>query len=91
MIHIFLEVNSCTPESGRAYCVFWICCIIAVTVGLEVAERFRMTASTCWRRITVSIARRHREARGSARPEKLGLSVMVFSHLKVAGHGRDAC
>ena len=42
----------------------------------EVAERLRMTASTCWRRIS--------------RLEKLGLPVLVFSHVKLAAHGRDA-
>jgi Lrp/AsnC family transcriptional regulator len=57
----------------------------------EIAERLSLTASTCWRRVTrleeqgviakrVAILDR----------EKLGLSVMVFSHVKVAGHGRDA-
>ena len=57
----------------------------------EVAERLGMTASTCWRRISrleelgvigkrVALLDR----------EKLGLSVMVFSHVKLAGHGRDA-
>jgi Lrp/AsnC family transcriptional regulator len=57
----------------------------------EIAERLSLTASTCWRRVTrleeqgviakrVAILDR----------EKLGLSVMVFSHVKLAGHGRDA-
>src|SRR6266436_239849 len=55
------------------------------------AERLRMTASTCWRRIS------RLEELGVIQKrvalldrEKLGLSVMVFSHVKVAGHGRDA-
>lgn len=57
----------------------------------DVAERVGMTASTCWRRITrlqelgvvkgrVALVER----------EKIGLNVMVFSHVKLAGHGRDA-
>src|SRR2546430_8381941 len=56
----------------------------------EVAERLRMTASTCWRRISrleqlgVIVKRVALLDR-----EKLGLSVMVFSHVKVAAHGRE--
>ncbi len=57
----------------------------------EVAERLGMTASTCWRRIS------RLEELGVIRKrvalldrEKLGLPVMVFSHVKLAGHGRDA-
>lgn len=57
----------------------------------EVAERLSLTASTCWRRVT------RLEAEGVIVKrvaildrEKLGLTVMVFSHVKVAGHGRDA-
>ncbi len=57
----------------------------------EVAERLGMTASTCWRRVS------RLEELGVIRArvalldrEKLGLSVMVFSHVKLAGHGRDA-
>jgi len=57
----------------------------------DVAERVGMTASTCWRRISrlqelgvlknrVALLDR----------EKVGLNVMVFSHVKLAGHGRDA-
>jgi Lrp/AsnC family transcriptional regulator len=57
----------------------------------EAAERLGMTTSTCWRRITrleelgvikkrVAVVDR----------EKVGLSVMVFSHVKLSGHGRDA-
>ena len=57
----------------------------------EIAERLSLTASTCWRRVTrleeqgvivkrVAILDR----------EKLGLTVMVFSHVKLVGHGRDA-
>src|SRR5256885_1658566 len=57
----------------------------------EAAERLRMTASPCWRRIN-----RLEELGVIARRvalldrEKLGLSVMVFSHVKVAAHGREA-
>jgi Lrp/AsnC family transcriptional regulator len=59
--------------------------------GAQVAERLSLTASTCWRRIT------RLEKQGVILKrvalldrEKLGLSVMVFSHVKLAGHGRDA-
>ena len=57
----------------------------------EVAERLRMTASTCWRRLS------RLEQTGVIKKrvalldrEKVGLSVMVFSHVKLSGHGRDA-
>src|SRR6185437_11860139 len=57
----------------------------------EVAERLGMTASTCWRRVS------RLEEQGVIRKrvalldrEKLGLPVMVFSHVKLTGHGRDA-
>jgi Lrp/AsnC family transcriptional regulator len=57
----------------------------------DVAERLNLTTSTCWRRVA------RLEESGVIRRqvtlldrEKLGLSVMVFSHVKVAGHGRDA-
>src|SRR5438105_14956648 len=56
----------------------------------EVAERLRMTASTCWRRISrleelgVIVKRVALLDR-----EKLGLSVMVFSHVSVALHVRE--
>jgi Lrp/AsnC family transcriptional regulator, cysteine-sensing transcriptional activator len=57
----------------------------------DVAERVGMTASTCWRRISrlqelgvikgrVAVLDR----------EKVGLHVMVFSRVKLSGHGRDA-
>ena len=57
----------------------------------DVAERVGMTASTCWRRISrlqelgvvkgrVAVLDR----------EKVGLNVMVFSRVKLSGHGRDA-
>jgi Lrp/AsnC family transcriptional regulator len=57
----------------------------------EIAERLGMTASTCWRRV----ARMESEGVIKKRValldrEKLGLSVMVFSHVKLSGHGRDA-
>ena len=59
--------------------------------NLSAAERVGATSSTCWRRVT------RLEELGVIRKrvalldrEKLGLSVMVFSHVKLAGHGRDA-
>jgi len=57
----------------------------------EVAERLGMTASTCWRRISRLEQLGVIEKRVALLDrEKLGLSVMVFSHVKVAGHGREA-
>jgi Lrp/AsnC family transcriptional regulator len=57
----------------------------------EVAERLGMTASTCWRRMS------RLEESGVIRKrvavldrEKVGLNVLVFSQVKLAGHGRDA-
>ncbi|HEY8508615.1 MAG TPA: Lrp/AsnC family transcriptional regulator [Steroidobacteraceae bacterium] len=57
----------------------------------EAAERLGMTTSTCWRRIS------RLEELGVIRSrvalldrEKLGLNVMVFSHVKLATQGRDA-
>ncbi len=57
----------------------------------EIAERLGMTASTCWRRVS------RLEELGVIRKrvalldrEKMGLNVLVFSHVKLAGHGRDA-
>ena len=57
----------------------------------EIAERLGMTASTCWRRVS------RLEELGVIRKrvalldrEKLGLNVLVFSHVKLSGHGRDA-
>ena len=57
----------------------------------EVAERLGMSPSTCWRRVS------RLEEQGVIRKrvalldrEMLGLSVMVFSHVKLSGHGRDA-
>jgi Lrp/AsnC family transcriptional regulator len=57
----------------------------------QVAERLSLTASTCWRRVArleESGVIKRRVALVDR--EKVGLSVMVFSHVKVAGHGRDA-
>ena len=57
----------------------------------EVAERLSLSASTCWRRLSrlteLGIIKRRVAVLDR---EKLGLSVMVFSHVKLAGHGRDA-
>jgi Lrp/AsnC family transcriptional regulator len=57
----------------------------------DIAERLGMSASTCWRRVTrlteLGIIKRRVAL---LEREKLGLSVMVFSHVKLAGHGRDA-
>lgn len=57
----------------------------------DVAERVGMTASTCWRRVSrlqeLGVVR-NRVALLDR--EKIGLNVMVFSHVKLAGHGRDA-
>jgi Lrp/AsnC family transcriptional regulator len=57
----------------------------------ELAERVGMTPSTCWRRLS------RLEEQGVIKKrvtlldrEKVGLSVMVFSHVKLAAHGRDA-
>lgn len=57
----------------------------------EIAERLGMTPSTCWRRVSrleeLGVIRK-RVALLDA--EKVGLNVLVFSHVKLAGHGRDA-
>ena len=57
----------------------------------DVAERVGMTASTCWRRISrlqeLGVVKRRVALLDR---EKVGLNVMVFSHVKLAGHGRDA-
>lgn len=57
----------------------------------EVAEKLGMTTSTCWRRIS------RLEELGVIRSrvalldrEKVGLNVMVFSHVKLSTSGRDA-
>jgi Lrp/AsnC family transcriptional regulator len=57
----------------------------------EIAERLGMTASTCWRRMSrlqeLGVIRRRVALLDR---EKVGLNVMVFSHIKLSGHGRDA-
>jgi len=57
----------------------------------EIAERLGMTASTCWRRVSrleeLNVIRKRVALLDR---EKLGLNVLVFSHVKLAGHGRDA-
>ena len=57
----------------------------------DIAERLGMTASTCWRRMSrlqqLGVIRKRVTL---VDREKVGLSVMVFSHVKLAGHGRDA-
>ncbi|MFZ1098038.1 MAG: Lrp/AsnC family transcriptional regulator [Steroidobacteraceae bacterium] len=57
----------------------------------EVGERLGMSASTCWRRVSrlteLGVIRRRVAL---LEREKVGLQVLVFSHVKVAGHGRDA-
>ncbi|MGH8133881.1 MAG: Lrp/AsnC family transcriptional regulator, partial [Steroidobacteraceae bacterium] len=57
----------------------------------DLAERLGMSASTCWRRMSrlteLGVIRRRVAL---LEREKVGLTVMVFSHVKVAGHGRDA-
>jgi Lrp/AsnC family transcriptional regulator len=57
----------------------------------EIAERLNLTSSTCWRRVArLEEAGVIKKRVALLEREKLGLSVMVFSHVKVAGHGRDA-
>ena len=57
----------------------------------DVAERVGMTASTCWRRISrLQELGVIKQRVALADREKIGLNVMVFSHVKLAGHGRDA-
>jgi Lrp/AsnC family transcriptional regulator len=57
----------------------------------EIAERLGMTASTCWRRMSrleeLNVIRKRVALLDR---EKVGLNVLVFSHVKLAGHGRDA-
>jgi Lrp/AsnC family transcriptional regulator len=57
----------------------------------EIAERLGMSASTCWRRMgrltELGVIKRRVTLLDR---EKAGLSVMVFSHVKLVGHGRDA-
>ncbi|MGA7537345.1 MAG: Lrp/AsnC family transcriptional regulator [Steroidobacteraceae bacterium] len=57
----------------------------------EIAERLGMTASTCWRRMSrLEELKVIRKRVALLDREKLGLNVLVFSHVKLAGHGRDA-
>ena len=57
----------------------------------EIAERLSLTPSTAWRRVSrLEDTQVIRQRVALLDREKLGLSVMVFSHVKVAGHGRDA-
>src|ERR1700683_4717645 len=61
------------------------------TSAAEVAERLDMTPSTCWRRVgRLGEAGVIRKRVAVLDREKVGLSVMVFSHVKLTGHGRDA-
>ena len=57
----------------------------------EIAERLGMTASTCWRRVSrlqeLGVIRKRVALLDR---EEVGLNVLVFSHVKLAGHGRDA-
>src|ERR1700756_4898914 len=57
----------------------------------EIGERLSMSASTCWRRVSrlteLGVIKRRVAV---LEREKVGLSVMVFSHVKLSGHGRDA-
>jgi Lrp/AsnC family transcriptional regulator len=57
----------------------------------EIADRLGMTASTCWRRMSrlqeLGVIRKRVALLDR---EKVGLNVMVFSHVKLVGHGRDA-
>jgi Lrp/AsnC family transcriptional regulator len=57
----------------------------------EIAERLGMTASTCWRRVSrLEELKVIRKRVALLDRERLGLNVLVFSHVKLAGHGRDA-
>ena len=57
----------------------------------EVAERLGLTASTCWRRMSrLQQLGVIRDRVALLDREKVGLNVLVFSHVKLAGHGRDA-
>jgi Lrp/AsnC family transcriptional regulator len=57
----------------------------------DVAERVGMTASTCWRRVSRLQEQGVLKQRVAlVDREKVGLNVMVFSHVKLTGHGRDA-
>src|SRR3979411_1878996 len=56
----------------------------------DVAERLGMTASTCWRRMSrlqeLGVIRKRVALLDR---ERVGLNVMVFSRVKLVGHGRD--
>jgi Lrp/AsnC family transcriptional regulator len=57
----------------------------------QIAERLGMTASTCWRRVSrLEELKVIRKRVALIEREKVGLNVLVFSHVKLAGHGRDA-
>src|SRR5262249_784485 len=57
----------------------------------DVAERGGMTASTCWRSSSRLQELGVLKQRGAlVDREKIGLNVLVFSHVKLSGHGRDA-
>jgi Lrp/AsnC family transcriptional regulator, cysteine-sensing transcriptional activator len=57
----------------------------------QIAERLGMTASTCWRRVSrLEELKVIRKRVALLDREKVGLNVLVFSHVKLAGHGRDA-
>lgn len=63
----------------------------ATLSAAEIAERVGTATATCWRRIQ----RLEREGIIRARValldrERLGLSLTVFAHVKLANHGRDA-
>jgi Lrp/AsnC family transcriptional regulator, cysteine-sensing transcriptional activator len=57
----------------------------------EIAERLGMTASTCWRRVSrlqeLGVIRKRVALLDR---EKVGLNVLVFSHVKLIAQGRDA-
>lgn len=57
----------------------------------DVAERVGMTASTCWRRVSrLQELGVIKQRVALIDREKTGLNVLVFSHVKLSGHGRDA-
>lgn len=63
----------------------------ATLSAADIAERVGTATATCWRRIQ----RLEREGIVRARValldrERLGLNIVVFAHVKLANHGRDA-
>jgi len=63
----------------------------ATLSAADIAERVGTATATCWRRIQ----RLEREGIVRARValldrERLGLNLVVFAHVKLANHGRDA-